>query len=290
MVARAVVGAGVAVGVSAAGAGPVPAAPLVSAGGAAPAGRAADLGVTLSAMPRPVRGGDLLGYTMTVWDAGPGAGTRAAELRLPDAVDVVSVRERGCVDSGRTVRCAFSRIAPRHSRAVHILGIVRPDASGTLRATARLVGPSDRAARDDTAEADVPVTPGTDIAVRLDTPRRGRPGTGARRAREAREGDVVPVRATVANRGPRTARKVTLNLGVHDATLVKMTGGKCSDLRKDRSGRYLRCLLGRLRPGRSRTIAAYLRKGRGSGTLAASTELDLGDTNPSNNVAMTVIR
>ncbi|MEV5569258.1 hypothetical protein AB0L06_04355 [Spirillospora sp. NPDC052269] len=268
VVARAMAGAGVTVGVLGAGAGPVPA-----------AGRVANLGVTLSASPRPVRAGDLIGYTLTVWDAGPGAGSRGAELRLPDGADVVGVREGGCADSGRTVRCSFPMIAAGHSRAVHILGIVRPRASGTLRATARLAGPSDRARRDDTAEADVPVTPGTDLAVRFDGPHKGRPRT------------VVPVRVTIADRGPRDARHVNLDLGVHGATLVKVSGAKCPELQKGEFRRYLRCFLGHLRPGHGRTVTAYIRHGHGSsGTLAASAVLDLSDTDPSNNAAVATIR
>ncbi|WP_026415537.1 DUF11 domain-containing protein [Actinomadura oligospora] len=267
VVARAVACVGVGVGVLGAGAGPVPA-----------VGRAADLGVTLSASPRPVRAGDLLGYTLTVWDAGPGAGSRGAELRLPDGVDVVGMREDGCADSGRTVRCAFPVIAAGRSRSVHILGIVRPRASGTLRARARLVGPADRATRNDSAEADVPVTPSTDIAVRLSTPRKGR------------SGKVVPVRVTVADRGPRDARRVNLNLGVHNATLVRVGGAKCPGLRRNKLGRYVRCFLGHLRPGHGRTVTAYLRHGRGTGTLAASAELDLSDTDPSDNAAVATLR
>ncbi|MFC5180263.1 DUF11 domain-containing protein [Actinomadura harenae] len=276
VMARTVVGAGVTVGVLGAGAGPVPA---VQA-----SGRKTDLGVTLSASPRQVRAGDLVGYTLTVWDAGPGAGTRAAGLRLPDAVDVVGLRESGCVDSGRTVRCAFPRIAPGHARSVHILGIVRPGASGTLRARARLLGPADRVARDDTAEADTPIVPSTNLAVRLATP-----SAGHRASREGSRG-VVPVRATVANRGPRAAGRVNLDLGVHGADLVKVAGARCAHVRKNKLGRFLSCFLGRLRPGRGRTVVAYLRHGSGTGTLAASAGLDLSDSDPSDNVAVATIR
>ncbi|MEV4257421.1 hypothetical protein AB0J52_30055 [Spirillospora sp. NPDC049652] len=319
LVTRALVGAGTAAvmvaGMPAAGAGQVAAAARPPKGfeakeqpprGRSPVrrpsrGRAADFGLTLSASPSPVRGGGLLGYTLTVWDAGPGAGSRTAELRVPDAVDVVGIREPGCAEDDRTdaghprpgrvaaghprgghvVRCAFPQVAARGSRSVHILGIVRPDASGVLRARARLVGPPDRVALDDTAEADVPVVPGTDVAVRLAPPHSPRNG---------RTGNVVPVRVTVTDRGPRAAHRVTLNLGVHDADLVRTSGAHCHELRKGQVGRYFRCLLGRLRAGHARTVTAYLRRGRRAGTLAASAGLDVGDTRPADNAATVTLR
>ncbi|MCP2335481.1 hypothetical protein [Actinomadura rupiterrae] len=236
--------------------------------------------MTLSASPRQVRGGDLLGYTMTVWNAGPGKGARAADLALPDAVDVVGVLERGCAEAGRVVRCTFAATAPGRSRSVHIMGIVRPDAAGVLRATARLAGPSDPVARDDAAEADTRVAPSTDLAVRLTAPR------------SARTGGVVLIRATVADRGPRTARRVAVNLGAHGVVLTRVRGAKCKDLRHDKTGGYVRCLLGRIASGHARTIDAYVRilPGHRSRSLAASTELDLGDYRPGNNVAVTQIR
>ncbi|WP_147341168.1 COG1361 family protein [Actinomadura logoneensis] len=232
-------------------------------------------------MPRPVRGGGVLDYTLTLRDAG----TRAAELRLPDAVDVIGTSDPGCTEvarggaasgSGRVVRCSFS--GGSRPRSVHILGIVRPGASGVLRATARLAGRSERVARDGTAEVGVPVTPGTDVAVRLVTPRKGRPG------------NVVPVRATVTDRGPRPARRVTLSVGAQGAVVVRMAGAHCRVLRRARPGWYIRCLLGRLRPGHARTVTAYLRRGRGRATLAASAGHDLGDTGPADDAAAVTLR
>ncbi|MFC4910628.1 hypothetical protein [Actinomadura gamaensis] len=251
-----------------------------SAGGPGPgsvdAGGRADLGVTLAASPRPARVGDLLGYTMTVRNAGPGAGTRAAVLTLPDAVDVVGVVERGCAESGRTIRCTFPATAPGGARSVHILGIVRPRASGVLRATARLDGPSDPVARNDVAELDTPVAPSTDLAIRLDAPR------------TAQAGSPLPIKLTVTNRGSREARRVVVNVGAHGATLARVRGAKCGGVRRHRTGEYVRCPLGRLASGHSRTFTVFVRVATNarSHSLAASAELELGDYDPSNNVAV----
>ncbi|MFC9969349.1 DUF11 domain-containing protein [Spirillospora sp. NPDC127200] len=246
---------------------------------------AADLGVAVTASQKRAGPGDVVGFTVTVRNAGPAtAPGPTVTMRLPRGLAVVDTDRPECTEQGRLLRCPLPSLAKGRARSVHILGIVKPDAAGKLRmvATARSTA-MDAVPADDTAAVVLPVTPGTDLAVRLKAP-----ASAARGARLA-------VTATVLNKGPRTADRVMLHFGAHKARLRTAPGDRCQVLRQQGSDQYLRCSLGTLPHGAKRKVRAMVvwnkpaRRAHAQ-DFAVSVASARGDRSPADNVATAQVK
>lgn len=98
---------------------------------------AADLAVTLADGPDPVPTGEALGYTVTVFNAGPQDAVAARlEIALPaDLAEVVATTDLGtCTVAGAAVGCELGTLAAAAVATVRVSG--RPQAPGTAQATA----------------------------------------------------------------------------------------------------------------------------------------------------------
>ncbi|MGI5165150.1 hypothetical protein ACQEU3_12405 [Spirillospora sp. CA-253888] len=246
---------------------------------------AADLGVAVTASQKRAGPGDLVGFTITVWNSGPAtAPAPTATMRLPRDLAVVETDRPECTEQGRLLRCPLPSLAKGRARSVHILGIVKPEAAGTLRMVATVRSTAkDGVPANDTAAVALPVTPGTDLAVRLKAPA------------DAARGARLVVTATVLNKGPRTADHVMLHVGAHKARLRTAPGDRCQVLRQQGPDQYLRCSLGTLAHGAKRKVKAVVvwnkpalrARAQDFAVSAASAQ---GDRNPADNVATAQVK
>jgi uncharacterized repeat protein (TIGR01451 family) len=119
---------------------------LASAGTAAPA-QTANLKITKSDSPDPVRGGATLTYTIAVENLGPATATGVSVSdNLPRGVDLVSaVGSFGaCASQGGKVVCSLGSLAPvgvnYGGAAATVTILVVPRQSGSIRNTATVKG------------------------------------------------------------------------------------------------------------------------------------------------------
>ncbi len=246
---------------------------------------AADLGVAVTASQKRANLGDVVGFTVTVWNSGPMTAPKpTATMRIPRGLAIVETGETTCAEQTRLLRCQLPSLPDGRARSIHILGIVKPNATGTLRvtATARSTA-TDPVPTNDTATVALPVTPGTDLAVRLKAPAK------------AMRGAPMNVTATILNKGPRTADKVVLHLGAHKALLHTAPADRCRVLRQQGADQYLRCNLGTLKQGAQRKVKATVvwhepalrARAQDFAVSAASAQ---GERSPENNVATAQVK
>jgi uncharacterized repeat protein (TIGR01451 family) len=101
------------------------------------AGLNVDLSLTKADSPDPVQTGDVLTYTITVTNNGPGSvATASVEDKLPNKLDFVSVEatQGTCERNGRNVTCEPGLIGDTQSVTITIT--VRPSKEGNLSNTA----------------------------------------------------------------------------------------------------------------------------------------------------------
>lgn len=114
---------------------------LMTASPAVPApGDTANLGITKSDSPDPVRVGQVLTYTLQVTNAGPDAATQTEVVdTLPTGVDFISATSTNgtCAQTGRRVRCQIGTLGGSGSDATITIR-VRPTREGTLTNTAEV--------------------------------------------------------------------------------------------------------------------------------------------------------
>jgi uncharacterized repeat protein (TIGR01451 family) len=127
--------------------------------GACPFGGGADLSLAKSASPDPVGVGQILTYTLTVTNIGPGAATG---VTVTDTLPVGATFESastGCTQSTGTVTCDLGPIAKDGSATVTIT--VTPQSSGTITNTATVSGEqADSDESNNTATAETTVQSG----------------------------------------------------------------------------------------------------------------------------------
>ncbi|MQY07405.1 DUF11 domain-containing protein [Actinomadura macrotermitis] len=243
-------------------------------------GRGADLGVSLAG-PRSATAGREADYTLTVRNDGPaGARDVTATFALPRGVEVMGLDTPDCRERpGNRLRCRFPALAPGEKRAVQVRGIVAPDATGPLRATARVrSATADPAAHNDRAALSTPLAPGTDVTVR---PAVGRP---------TQRGGPRPVHLAVRNQGRHPAGQVVLNLGAYGARLMTSAADHCRTVRETGHDQFQRCELGPLGPGQTRMVRTVVLPAPVARRLVAAVDTDTGDTEPANNTATTELK
>ncbi|GAB3659424.1 hypothetical protein GCM10027589_20550 [Actinocorallia lasiicapitis] len=236
-------------------------------------GERAVLGVGFGVGAGRVRQGDGVLYTARVRNSGAvrAEGVKVV-VELPRGVGLLGASDEACVERGGGLVCTVGRLGVGESWDVVIEGMVKGGAEGVLVGRAQAVAGNAEGAG---AEARISVKAGTDLAVRLQAPKR------------ALAGERFVMVARVANRGAVAARKVRLAVGTERARIVALDGSCRS------RGDEGRCELGRLNPGES----VELRIGvivdsdtRGViGNFAATASTELGDTAPENNTAVALV-
>ncbi|MBO2452099.1 hypothetical protein J4573_33775 [Actinomadura barringtoniae] len=242
----------------------------------------ADLRVRVTGPSARVKTGDVLDYAVQVHNAGPAAvGSATAVAWLPAQIAVISYDDGRCHERAATLRCPVS-LASGETRTVHILGIVKPAATGAFRVRAKALWARDPIPGNNHAALAARVAPSTDVAVRLSAPRHmPRMGWAA-------------LAVTVVNRGPNPSRRVTLHVGAHGARLAAPAGHHCKITGDGAGGRFLHCALGWMASGAGHTLYVRVRPSSGGRVLvqdfAASASPELGDRRPGNNTATARVR
>ncbi|GAA0387654.1 hypothetical protein Acor_74140 [Acrocarpospora corrugata] len=236
---------------------------------------AADLIVRIESFPAIAQPGQPIAYRVTVANTGPGdAVLPVLTVRIPREVEIMSVDVAECLP-GRgynEVVCRSPRdILAGGSGGVTITGLVRPSATGPLRAHATLSSEVvDANERNNRVNSQIKVDEGADLGVRL---------IPARRA--AHPGERFDVDAVVSNRGPREVRDAFVYVQSGRARFLTGLGARCK-VRDDLVG----CALPPIRSGAStRFQLAFRAPDRPVRTQATVYSRDLGDRRPANNQA-----
>jgi uncharacterized repeat protein (TIGR01451 family) len=165
----------------------------------------ADLSLTKSSHPKPVIAGDLLTYTLTIFNNGPsGAVNVIVTDVLPEYVYFVSAVPGTpiCTESDSIVTCNLYDMAPNSTREVIITVEVDPTTHWTLVNQATLTADTyDPDSSDNSAEESTPVDTAADLTIKIiDEPDPTIPG-----------GDLTYT-LVVTNNGPSNA----INMSVVD--------------------------------------------------------------------------
>lgn len=240
----------------------------------------ADLRVRIDASPTPAQPGQLISYRVRVDNAGPGdAVLPLLKVTVPGEVDIVAVNVVSCRPGavrGEVVCPSAADVRAGEAGEMTIVGLVRPEARGPLRATAALTSQViDPREQDNTAEVVTRVAEGADLAVRLAPP-----------ARRPRPGRRFTLRATVRNLGPGTVKDARLMLRTTGARLVSAQGTGCRPRL-----RFVMCRLRRpVRPGGQERLALVFRApARAAHPVRAYASVfsdTVGDRRPANNEAV----
>src|SRR5262249_26002082 len=97
----------------------------------------ADLAVTKTGTPNPVRAGEELRYTLEVTNRGPSGATAAHLVDAVPAGLAPAATPAGCSLTGRDLDCPLGDLAPGQTRAVTLVTRVDPAFSGRIVNTAR---------------------------------------------------------------------------------------------------------------------------------------------------------
>ncbi len=234
----------------------------------------ANLSVTLSAAPNPVRLGEPLTYTVTVHNAGPASATDVIlEHALGDVTVIATETSQGSCGApvASTVSCALGLVAAGADVALSLT--VAPNGFGTLVHGVNVHGADpDLSPLDNSAEASVEVPPQTNLVLSMTSD----PAT------EAGVGDVVTLAVVVSNPGPAVARIVPLTLEIPPAmrllTFVP-SRGQC-----DHFGALLSCATSDLAVGAALSVqATFSADSAGLATWLATSEAVAQETDPSDN-------
>ncbi len=233
---------------------------------------AADLTISKSGAPASVRAGDLVTYTITITNTGPGS-ARSVDVKdqLPAGMSLVSSGASGGGICGGAV-CQFGTLAVNATRTITVVARVAANtAAGALTNTAAVYSTDEINTANDTATAATTVTTSADLSI----------------GKTASPDPIVPGQSltyllTVANAGPSDAQTVvvtdTLPAGF-TASSISSSQGACS---------ALPCALGTLPAGGSATvtiIGAVAATVTTSLTNLAGVSSATSDPNPANNSA-----
>ncbi|OLF15956.1 hypothetical protein BU204_18790 [Actinophytocola xanthii] len=206
----------------------------------------ADLVLTGSATPAPVRAGAAVTYTLTVTNAGPSAAEDVVLSDvLPEGVTLLpggAQAENGtCTTAGRDVSCVLAGLEPGQSTTVVLTAAVPQAlaADTVLTNTATVASPTpDPTPADRRLELATSVVTEADLAVVASTAT-SNPEAG----RELQQA------VTVTNSGPSLARAVTVTVPIPaGSTFVEGTTGCTAD------ADAVRCELGNVGRGSIRTV------------------------------------
>ncbi|MDX6744489.1 hypothetical protein [Actinocorallia sp. A-T 12471] len=210
------------------------------------------------------RPGGVLDFLVTVANRGASASRKVGlTVTVPRGIDVIGL-PAGCREKKRVVRCGLGTLAPKSVSTVTVSGIVKPTARGRQTVVAEADGAS--------ARTTVRVKPGTDLAVRLRTPR----------------GSDGPFRFHVRalNKGKRPARKVSVTVAVRGARFTKVPSGCLTGPRR------VVCDAAALDPGAMVGFAFRARPEPGRRAVEIFATVDaakVGETFPEDNGAFTSV-
>lgn len=203
---------------------------------------AADLRLTKSASPDPVRPGEPVTYTLTLANAGPSsAQAPRIDDTLPGELRDVTVTGEGCTLAGSRLECLSAALAPGATLSARVTGTVDPAAIDPLVNTARATSDTpDTDPSSDVARIETAVAPGADLVL-----------TKVADADAALAGRELGYTISVLNAGPSVAREVTVADDL--APTATLTAATPADACATDGGR-LRCVLGDLGPGERRDV------------------------------------
>ena len=243
-----------------------------------------DVGITKSLVgPATVNVGDVATFRLVASNSGTVAATNVVVTdTLPAGLEPVDL-PAGCVAAGQDVTCALGTLGPGAEQTIELRARATAAAAGstlTNRASIR-TDEADLVQGNTTGSAELTVAPLVDVAVNVAAP------DGL-----ATIGVAGSWTLRVVNRGPSTATNVTLTGTPRGAADLLRASFSQTTTPCSIAGRQIRCGLGTLAPGASRTIAAGLRPtavGRLllSGTVSAA-EQDAVPANNTDQAAVTV--
>lgn len=242
-------------------------------------GEAADLQVTKAANPTAVAPGEVVRYTLTVTNRGPGTASGVVlSDPLPSGLTEVAVTPTGqcSVSGGSEVSCSLASLAPGDDFTATVTARVDPGFTGSeLRNTATVTSTTpDADPSNNTATAVVEVAAaGADLSVnKTMTPARPVPG------------EAVRFTLTVRNDGPGVARDATLSDPAVDGLTVTSASselGSCTV-----AGGATSCSFGDLPAGavvRVTIDATVAASATGALVNRATVDSDTDDPDESNN-------
>jgi uncharacterized repeat protein (TIGR01451 family) len=244
----------------------------------------ADLGITKSANPDPVRVGETLTYTLTVTNAGASAATGVSVADdLPDSVTFLSVAasQGNCGREGDRVLCDIDTIQP-NAQPVTITITVRPTTAGSITNTAEVAGDeTDHNEANNTASVTTTVeAPAADLKVtKTASPAMLTPGA------------ELTYTVTVENLGPSPATNTVLTDPIPAGVAlrsVSTTRGACTPPNPPQpiANATVSCQLGTLERSAAETVTIkVVAQAEGPVTNTATVRAAEPDPNPANNSA-----
>ncbi len=242
-----------------------------------------DVGITKSLLgPSTVNVGDVATFRLVASNSGTVAASNVVVTdTLPAGLDPVHLPV-GCLASGQVVKCALGELGPRASQTLDLKATIGDAAAGTTVTNTASISTdeADLDSGNDTASAKLTVNPhplppphnrkSVDVAVTVSPP------SGL-----ATVGVTATWTVRVVNNGPATATNVTLTTTPHgkaDVVDATINPDACF------TSPAIRCGVGTLTPGASRTVSVNLRPtAAGRLELAGRVSAAEEDRAPANN-------
>jgi uncharacterized repeat protein (TIGR01451 family) len=237
----------------------------------------ADLLVTKTGAPNPVRAGEELRYTLEVTNRGP---STATDTHLVDAIPSElepTATPAGCALTGRDLDCSLGDVGPGQTRTVTLVTRVAPGFTGRIvnaaRASSAVSDPNPSAAVD-TETTDVVGAADLELTKRVD-------------ADPVVAGSSLTYTLTLRNAGPSAAIAARIEDQLPDGVEPGeiLPAADCT-----LSGRTVSCAFGTLDPGAERVVTISARVGASAaGTLVntASATSDTPDPDATDNASTT---
>lgn len=202
---------------------------------------AADLAMSVTGSPSPVRAGDPLAITYTVTNGGPGSTVGSTFTATVPAQTTLAATPSGCSRSGQTLTCSVPVLASGASSSRTITYTVDPTATGTISAPATSVPNAsvpDTNAANNSATATVTVVDTADLSL-----------TKTVDTATAAPGATRTFTLTARNDGPADARTVTVTDALPSGVTFASASAGCT-----RTGNTVSCTADRLDSGQTRTF------------------------------------
>jgi uncharacterized repeat protein (TIGR01451 family) len=206
-----------------------------------------DLAITGKGPSTATPGKSTASYAFAVTNKG-GRAARGSKLAINVPKGLMNVTAKGCTvkgstATGTTATCNLGDLAGGATKKITLSGKVRPDAAGTLTVTGKASSSTPEASTaDNAATVRTATKPGADLKV-----------TGS--VGKLKKGKTGTYSFSVSNRGPATARNVTVTARLPKGLSIKSVSGRgCK-----RSGNGIRCAVSSLAPGKTAKISVRVK-------------------------------
>lgn len=242
-------------------------------------GPSADLAIVKTG-PATAAAGGQVAWTLLVTNNGPSTATGVTVADgLPGGVSYVSANptQGACAAEGQTVSCALGTLAPGASVQIQVVGRIAPELEGRTVVNVAAVRGEQPDPNPDNDRSETPTRIGPPDAGNFDLAIDKRLADGARPVL----GGTFSYALTVTNAGPAKAEGVTVTDTVPASLKVRgasTAGGSCIV-----RGQLVRCALGTLAAGETRTIALRVTAlAAGTVTNTATVAAQVADRDPAN--------